>query len=113
MPGIPPNGRLHILFHAQKSKKWEAKRLFNAPKGPKGPLGLERSDFFKGPKGPMGHLGPERSDFFKGPKSPKGPLGPWLKVAEKQFETHFAAWLLFNANFAPSLGNRVVEPQGP
>ena len=50
-----------------------AKRLF---KGPKGPLGLERSDFFKGPKGPKGPLGPERSDFFKGPKGPKGPLGP-------------------------------------
>merc|ERR1739848_746706 len=26
----------------------------------------ERSDFFKRPKGPKGPLGPERSDFFKG-----------------------------------------------
>ena len=32
-----------------------AKRLF---KGPKGPLGPERSDFFKRPKGPLGPLGP-------------------------------------------------------
>ena len=39
-----------------------AKRLFKGPNGPKGPLGLERSDFFKGPKGLKCPLGPERSD---------------------------------------------------
>ena len=103
MPGIPQNGRLHLLFNAQNLPRWVAKPpilgfsgheikcvadhfggfrawipersdFFKGPKGPKGPLGPERSDFFKGPKGPTGPLGPERSDFFEGPKGPKGPL---------------------------------------
>ena len=34
------------------------------------------------------------------------------KVDEKKVGIHFVAWLLFSANFAPSLGNRVVEPWG-
>ena len=80
-------------------------------------------------KGVADHLGgfrawiPERSDFFKGPKAPRAPR-TWSeatkiaqkftkKIVEQKFEKHVVAWLLFSANFAPSLGNRVVEPQGP
>ena len=84
MPGIPQNGRLHLLFHARKSKKWAASPSVLGGsgyeiKGVVDNLGgfqawvPERSDFFKGPKGPKGPLGPERSDFFKG----ASPRPPW------------------------------------
>ena len=73
MPGIPQNGRLHILFHARKSQKWAASPPI---------LGGSGHEI----KGVADHFGgfrawiPERSDFFKGPKGPKGPLGPLLTV---------------------------------
>ena len=81
MPGIPPNGRLHLLFHAQNLPKWAAKPpIFGFSgheiKGVADHFGgfrawiPERSDFFKVPKGPKGPWGPERSDFFQGPKGP-------------------------------------------
>ena len=98
-----------VAEHFGGFRAWipERSEFSKGPKGPKGPLGPERSDFFKGPKGPKGPLGTERSDFFK------GPLGAWGKSCRKKNQKYVAAWLLFSANFAPSLGNRVVEPQGP
>ena len=68
MPGIPQNGRLHILFHAQNLPKWAAKPPI---------LGFSGYEM----KGVAHHFVgfqaciPERSDFFKGPKGLKGPLG--------------------------------------
>ena len=101
MPGIPQNGRLHLLFHAQNLPKWAAKPPIvcfsgHEIKGVADHFGgfpawiPRRSDFLRGPKapwapgpgakrlfkGPKGSLGPERSDSFKGPKGPNGPLGP-------------------------------------
>ena len=76
MPGIPQNGRLHLLFHAQNLPKWAAKPPILCFSGHK-------------IKGVADHFGgfrawiPERSDFFKGPKGPKGPLGPLLTVLIK------------------------------
>ena len=84
MPGIPQNGPLHLLFHAQKILKraasppnlggsgHEIKCVADHFGGFRAWI-LERSDFFKGAKGPKGPLGPERSDFFKGPQGPQGP----------------------------------------
>ena len=69
MPGVPQNGRLHLLFHARKSPKLSATPPI---------LGFYGHEI----KGVADHFGgfrawiPERSDFFKGPKGPKGPLGP-------------------------------------
>ena len=75
MPGIPQNGPLRLLFHAQSLPKWVAKPPIldfsgHEIKGVADHFGgfqawiPERSDFFKGPKGPKGPLGPERSDFW-------------------------------------------------
>ena len=71
MPGVPQNGRLDLLFHYRKGKKWAASPIIlegagHEIEGAADHFGgfrawiPERSDFFKGPKGP---LGPERSDF--------------------------------------------------
>ena len=79
MLGIPQNGRLHLLFHAQNLPKWPAIILGGSGHEIRGVADrvrgfrawiTERSDFFKGPKGP---LGPERSDFLRGPKAPRAP----------------------------------------
>ena len=73
MPGIHQNGRLHLLFHARKSKKWAA-----SP-----PILVGSGHEIKAVANHFGEFRawiPERSDFFKGPKGPKGPLGPLLTV---------------------------------
>ena len=66
MPGVPQNGRMRLLFHAQKLPKCAAKPPILVFSGHE-------------IKGAADHFGgfrawiPERSDLFKGPR---GPLGP-------------------------------------
>ena len=69
MPGIPQNGRLHLLFHAQNLPKWAAKPPILGFSGHEMKCIADHFDGFRA-------WIPERSDFFKGPKGPKGPLGP-------------------------------------
>ena len=73
MPGIPQNGRLHLLFHARKSPKWAASPPIL---GGSGHEIKSVADHFGGIRAWI----PERSNFFKGPKNPNGPLGPELPM---------------------------------
>ena len=89
MPGIPQNGRLHRLFHAQNLPKWaasppilgfsghEIKYVADHFGGFRARI-PERSDFFKGPKGPTG----------RGPKAPRAPAAPFFNGRDV-FDIHF------------------------
>ena len=105
MPGIPQNGRLHLLFHARKSTKWAASPPI---------LGGSGHEI----KGVADHFGgfrawiPERSDFFKGPKGPKGPLGlapgwsPPEPRGHQSWSPHGGLWAMKKSRFA-------LGPRGP